>query len=546
MLHKPEKLALSYSIEGAREIDHIPVPKPLPLELLFGDTDLRREAASIAVNYYRTAKAAPADYILAAKKQYSFRTHARLTLPTQIAFELMAREFAVAAHEGWSTMCFSFKFDKTLPNRLYPEKNPSDRHRWKKFDDERIKFIKKLGPAEQNGLSGLTTDLSRFFDSVRRVALMRELERWFPSMTQQINDFGRFMDAMMGTKDGLPSSTQTAFFFGDLLLLDSDRAASSKCDAALRWVDEYWWFDKFPSQVEAAYRETLRAVGSLGLVFNDSKSKRLDRDEELQEAADFKTIRETYYGDLRTVDTSAKCTFVCGLLIERANSEAQVSRIDKFLLNRLRELFAKDHANASAAESVVLRAFTQGFKRSRDSLGHWSEILMLLPSREKVIDIAFDAIKLRKYPLDADRARLLDMMAVPELKGYSEEKIPSTRLEDFVRSNQYCPTLRGSALRALYCRSRDIDLAIGVASSGERNRLLREYVLATAIHGTSGEFAQVLQLLRASQLDEDEGLLIRAYELLGMKEKEKSPLRLLPADPRILTGQLDMAVRRHY
>lgn len=547
MLPDSSKLAKEYFLGAASEIDSLPLPKPLPMALLFQDGDLRRKIAEIGDQYYRDGDACPATFILAAKKQYSFRMHARLTLASQIAFELSAREFAMASDKAWAPASYSFVFDKTLPKRLYPETGPHKRDRWLRFEHRRVELIKQLGPAEQGRLSGLTTDLSRYFDNVRRPKLLKEMEQWFPKMKGRVQSFGNILDVIMDGRDGLPQSSQSGFFFGDLFLLNCDKVAGEKAQHFLRWADEYWWFDKYPSTVEASFRATLASISELGLVFNDSKSKHVDREEELRERAEFQLVREIYYGSLGKSDTAAKCGFICGMIIERASGEKSQTPLDKFLLNRLRELFATDREGAKVTQKLVLRGFTQSYKRSKDALGQWGEILLMLPDRTAVFEEAWAAFKTGKYPLDSDRARLLDLMAVPEFATASESTIKSSQLEKIARNHKNCPTLRGSSLRALFCRNKDIGLAIDIAKTTD-SRLMREYIAATGVLSQCKDCKKVIAELRKSQIDAEEGILLTAYERLCHCEEdvEPHPLRFLPSDPFILTKQLELAVRRKY
>ncbi|MGI8923467.1 MAG: hypothetical protein ACR2HJ_05415 [Fimbriimonadales bacterium] len=546
MLDNSATLALNYVREAAREIDGLPLPRPLPVDLLFQERELRARIAKLGDQYYRAGSANSATFILGAKKQYSFRTHARLTLASQIAYELMAREFALCARSEWSGSCYSFRFDESIPKRLYPEKKPNDRQRWKKFDEQRLKLVRRIGLHEKDGLSGLTADVSRYFDNVRQPKLLGELKRWFPAMEARINDFGRLLRAVMGEKDGLPAGPQTSFFFGDLLLIDADKSASARCEHTMRWVDEYWWFDNYPSKVEAAYRETLGAIGELGLVFNDSKSKHLDRNHELSAWEDFKLVRETFYKDLGSATTSTKCSFICGLIFERASAGTPQTSLDKFLLNRLRELFALDNVGASETQKLVLRSFVQSYRRSKDALGQWCDILLMLPDRAAVFDAAYDAFQHGKYPLDVDKARLLDMMCVPELAASYERQIPSAKLEEMARSSANCPTLRGSALRTLYSRTRDMGPALELARNGGGPRLFREYIAAVGVLGPSTACKEVIHALQTTQIDDEEGIVLAAYDRLTPSEDGAAGLRLLPADPFILTQQLRLAVSQRY
>ncbi len=546
MLPDASKLARSYVSGAAHEIDSLPVPKPLPAALVYYDRDIKRRIAAIGEQYYRDGYASAATFILAAKKQYSFRTHARLSVASQIAFELSAREFALECKKDWSPNSYSFVFDKSLPKRLFPEVKPHNRDRWRKFEDKRVELIKQLGPRERGGLAGLTTDLSRYFDNIRRPRLINEMEEWFPKMGGRVKSFSKILDLIMDGKDGLPQSSQTAFFFGDLFLLNADKVASERSAHYLRWADEYWWFDKYPSAVEASYRATLAIISDLGLVFNDSKSKHIDREEELQDRSEFQLVREVYYGSIDKNATAAKAGFICGMMLERASSNRPQTPLDKFLLNRLRELFATDVNGAKETQKLVLRSFVQSYKRSKDALGQWGDILLMLPDRGAVLEEAWEAFKKGKYPLDSDRARLLDMMAVPEFAKDSESKVKSSLLEKLARNEDNCATLRGSAVRALFCRNSDIDLALELAKSSN-NRLLRECIAATAILAKCKHCKKVLNELMKTVIDTEEEVTITAYQRLCHCEKgEVRAQRFLPSDPLILRQQLELAIRRKY
>lgn len=548
-LADPQSLAKTILRECLEQLDSLEVPDPLPYSLVLSNPAHRKKIASIGTQRYVNADPAPSTEILGAKGEFSFRRFSRVSPASLIAYELFAREFAVQSDENWSKICASFRFDPALPKRLYPERKPSDRNRWVKFKDERDKLLAKCGE-QTTGVSHhcMAADLSRFFDLVRHDRLCEEMSHWYPLQGSRIEKAIEFLGKLTGDNEGLPTGPQCSFFFADLLLLRADEVAAKRVKNVIRWVDELWWFDKYPSKLEGSFRDTLLEYTKLGLNFNDKKCGFVKPGAILAETKSFDRFREMYYNKLPQT-SAAKVAFLCGFLIDRVDQEAMFSYSDKFIINRIRELFREDPKGAMAASAITIEAFRRSYDRSRDSLNIWHAVLKCLPDRAAVVSAAYDCFKAFRYPMDSDRARLLELITSFDSKPQFEGIIKTDELAKGAQNRKKCVTYRGNALRAFVCRTQDHQLARTLAKK-ESDREFRQYIAAAALCLPRPKCCEIIATLRDAPVDDEDAVLMSAYADLcpakGTKPEESPNLFLLPMNATVIAEDLARSVRNAY
>lgn len=548
-LETPTELAQAIVTECLEQLDGAEVPHPLPYSLVFHSRAKKRQLGEMGAHRYINGAAAPATVILGAKGDFSFRRYSRLTPATLVAYELYAREFASSAREEWGPNSASFRFDSDLPRRLYPEKKLSDRHRWKKFNDDKNQHLKRClhGTADAQ-LYCMTADLARFFDLIRHDRLSEELSRWYPTKKDRISTFGYFLGDITNDNTSLPIGPQGSFFFADVLLLHADRAACQGVGKVIRWVDELWWFDEHRSKIESRFRETLLAYSQLGLVFNEKKVGYVCPNKVLHENEAFKRIRDLYYKKLP--DTSAaKIAFLCGLLMQRIEQETPYSHSDQFIINRMKELYLQDPADAVRASELTLEAFRRSYKRSPDALHTWHAVLKSLPDRRSVSKVATDCFKNHRYPLDSDRARLLELITNYDSMNGCEDIVKTASLAKTARDERKCVSYRGNALRAHACRTLSEELCLDLARAS-RDRELRQYVAATALCLPRGKSQSIFSILRDTPLDDEDSHLMDAY-YERLPEIEDDPMKtpekfLIPGNVSVIEMELKRSIRDAY
>jgi|GEM_PF-3515032 len=542
ILPDPKGLARKYVKRAANEIDSILIPKALPLILLSEDTIYRNAIAEIGVDYFSSGHAAKASQIRSAKGAYSYRLHTKPSHSTQIAFDLFAREFAMLCPKQLAHFSYSMKFSDELPNRLFPERSAAKRDRWVQFEEQRKSLLRQVAIRPQK-MYAMTADIARFFDGCDRDELYRAMNLIFPSQKSRISSFATFLGEIMGSNRGLPASTSSSFFFADLLLCHCDSEAKGQASQLLRWSDEYWWFSKYPSHLEDAYRKALGAISRLGLHFNESKTRIVDAEKELYDESDYQRIKDTYFQQFKTASVEVKAGYICGVVSERVAAGIRYDRTDRFLLNRLRDLFLRDREAAAVAEAAVLRVFEVSYGVSKDALLRWIGILLMLPTRTKVIEAANRAFKEGKYPLDSDRALLMDLMAVD---GAVYGNISMSSLVAIIEDPSRCSTVRGSALRLYGSLNPSLDLLSEFARPHRGDRVLREYVAATALSNSTAKGVEIVEKMKKQPIDQEEMEYMSAILRLFVPLQDRRVNFLLPSDPILIRQQLTLARNGDY